>query len=388
MTNFQFSATAHSIVPNIFERSMSQVAAARAAGADVIDLSVGNPDAYPAQFIRDTARNAIDIPANSRYTPFDGKKEFLEAAASWYEREHDVHLDPTTQLFAVEGAVDGLAAVFNILAEPGTTVAFVEPYYPSYHCMTTMLGATELRLPAKRELGFLPDLNAITPDQWDNVNLLVLNYPNNPTGAQAPREFFEQCIALAKQHGFAILHDFAYAGLAVHETQPSFLSVPGAIDVGVEVCSLSKMYGMAGWRGGFLAGNPDILHYAREYHYQMGSMITSFVQDAGTAALASDQSCVASQAARYRARRDLVDAPLRELGFDVFDARGGIYSWVHAPEGQTGADFAATLLERASVAVLDGACFGEEGRDWVRISLLQPEDRLAEAVERLAALAG
>lgn len=380
-----FSPTARAIGPNVFEHSMTMVAQARAAGRDVIDLSVGNPDAYPARFIRDEAVRAVNVPDNARYASFDGKRSFLEAAAHWYEAEHDVRLDASKELFAVEGAVDGLASLFNVLVDAGDTVAFPDPYYPSYHCMTAMLRGRELHLPARSELGFLPDLDAISPEQWDDVQLLVLNYPNNPTGAQAPRSFFERAVQLAKTHHFAIIHDFAYAGLGVDEQQCSILGVDGARDVAVEIVSLSKMYGMAGWRAGFIAGNSALVAVAKQYHYQMGSMVTTFVQDAGAAALRSDQECVRHLAACYGCRRELVEAPLRALGYEVFPASGGLYTWMRAPAGETGRSFSSRLLREADVCVLDGACFGAQGEQWVRLSLLQPEARLAQAVDRVRA---
>ena len=221
---------------------------------------------------------------------------------------------------------------------------------------------------------------------WNRVKVLVLNYPNNPTGAQAPRGFLQRAIDLAHEYHFAIVQDFAYAGLGVDAQQISILSLPGAFDVAVEVCSLSKMYAMAGWRAGFIAGNDDIVGHVKQYHYQMGSMVTGMVQDAGAAALESDQSCVRELASRYAVRRGIVAGGLRDAGLDVFDSDGGIYAWVRAPKGLTGEQFADVLLERAAVAALPGTCFGKAGVDYVRFSLLKSEDRLCEAVRRIAAV--
>lgn len=378
-----FTTVAQSIPPNVFADMDRKVAAALAGGADVIDLAKGNPDAFPADFIREVAKKGVDDPANARYSPFDGKPSFLKAAQAWYRNTYDVDLDWKTQLFAVEGAVDGLAALFAVLVSPGDAVAYADPYYPSYHCMTVMGRAEEILLPSLPERGFLPDLDAVPVDTWDRVKVLILNYPNNPTGAQAPRGFLERAIELAREHRFAIVQDFAYAGLGVREQQISILSLPGAFDVAVEVCSLSKMYAMAGWRAGFIAGNSDIVSHVKQYHYQMGSMITGSVQDAGAAALESDQSCVHELAERYALRRKIVAGGLRELRLDVFDSDGGIYAWVHAPEGLNGEQFADLLLERAAVAALPGTCFGTVGVDYVRFSLLKPEDLLREAVRRV-----
>ncbi|WP_270560782.1 pyridoxal phosphate-dependent aminotransferase [Bifidobacterium dentium] len=381
-----FTTVAQSIPPNVFADMDRKVAAAVAGGADVIDLAKGNPDAFPADFIRDVAKQAVDDPANARYSPFDGKPSFLQAAEHWYRNTYDVDLDWRTQLFAVEGAVDGLAALFAVLVSEGDAVAYADPYYPSYHCMTLMSRAEEILLPSLAECGFLPDLDAVPGETWDRVKVLILNYPNNPTGAQAPREFLERAIELAHEHRFVIVQDFAYAGLGVRNQQISILSLPDAFDVTVEVCSLSKMYAMAGWRAGFIAGNDDIVSHVKQYHYQMGSMVTGNVQDAGTVALQSDQECVAELASRYALRRQIVADGLRDAGLDVFDSDGGIYAWVHAPEGLTGERFADLLLERAAVAALPGTCFGKVGVDYVRFSLLKSEDQLREAVRRIAAV--
>ena len=379
-----FTTIAQSIPPNVFAEMDRKVADAIANGADVIDLAKGNPDAFPAEFVRDVAKAAVDDPANARYSPFDGKPSFLKAAQNWYRNTYGVDLDWKTQLFAVEGAVDGLAALFAVLVSPGDAVAYADPYYPSYHCMTLMSRAEEVLLPSLPERGFLPDLDAVSDEAWRRVKVLILNYPNNPTGAQAPRGFLEHAIELAHEHQFAIVQDFAYAGLGVRDQQASILSLPGAFDVAVEVCSLSKMYAMAGWRAGFIAGNDDIVGHVKQYHYQMGSMITGSVQDAGAAALESDQSCVHELASRYAMRRAIVAGGLRDAGLDVFDSDGGIYAWVHAPKGLTGEQFADLLLERAAVAVLPGTCFGKVGKDYVRFSLLKSEDLLREAVRRVA----
>ena len=437
----EFAASARSIPPNVFAVTDRKVEASIAAGNDVIDLAKGNPDAYPEEFIRDAARQAIDDPANARYTPFDGKPAYLRAAADWYRRMHGVTLDWHTQLFAVEGAVDALAGLYSIILDPGDAAAFADPYYPSYHCMARMRRAEEILLPATRDHGFLPDLDAVGGEVWDRVKMLVLNYPNNPTGAQAPLEFLARSVELARRHRFVIVQDYAYCGLGVGTAgagtagvgkvgvgkvgvgtvgvgmagagtagggddgghgavvgragqQHSILEVPGACDVAVEVCSLSKMYAMAGWRAGFVAGNASVVDHLKRYHYQMGSMITGNVQDAGVVALQSDQSCVARLAQRYAERRRIVAQGLRSAGLDVFDSAGGIYVWALVPQawrgddgsGTTGGErFADVMLDRARVAMLPGSCFGSVGGDYVRLSLLKPRNMLEEAVRRICA---
>ena len=185
-----FTTVAQSIPPNVFAEMDRKVAAAVAGGVDVIDLAKGNPDAFPADFIRDVARRTVDDPTNARYSPFDGKPSFLQAAQAWYRNTYDVDVDWKTQLFAVEGAVDGLAALFAVLVSPGDAVAYADPYYPSYHCMTVMSQAEEVLLPSLPERGFLPDLDAVPADTWNRVKVLVLNYPNNPTAPRRRASFW------------------------------------------------------------------------------------------------------------------------------------------------------------------------------------------------------
>ncbi|MCI1219078.1 MAG: aminotransferase class I/II-fold pyridoxal phosphate-dependent enzyme [Bifidobacterium sp.] len=388
-----FASIAESMPPNVFAVMDDKIARVVAQGEDVIDLAKGNPDAYPAQFIRDVAKRAVDDPLNARYTAFDGKPTYLQAAAGWYEREHGVTLDWPTQVFAVVGAVDALAGLYAILIDPGDAVAFADPYYPSYHCMARMCRAEEVLLPALADRGFLPDLDAVPARTWDHVKMLVLNYPNNPTGAQAPLGFLQHAVELARRHRFVIVHDYAYCGLGVgglgvaasDVQQHSLLEIPGALDVSVEVCSLSKMYAMAGWRAGFVAGNAAIIDCLKHYHYQMCSMITGNVQDAGAVALNSDQSCVAELADLYARRRRIVAEGLEYAGLDVFNSPGGIYVWAKVPDGWDGNRMADCLLDKARVAVLPGSCFGAVGRDYIRLSLLKPQEQLQQAVGRISA---
>ncbi len=368
-----FTTVAQSIPPNVFADMDRKVAAAVAGGADVIDLAKGNPDAFPADFIREVAKKAVDDPANARYSPFDGKPSFLRAAEQWYRNTYGVEVDWKTQLFAVEGAVDGLAALFAVLVSPGDAVAYADPYYPSYHCMTVMSRAEEILLPSLPERGFLPDLDAVPAQVWDRVKVLVLNYPNNPTGAQAPREFLQHAVDLAHEYHFAIVQDFAYAGLGVDAQQISILSLPGAFDVAVEVCSLSKMYAMAGCR-------PSCRQRRHRVSCEAVPLSDGFlfpslrVAHAGGRLFHADSGPVMSHPSK----------PFTVHGGSVCFRR--FRTLGRAPEDQTGEQFADTLLERAAVAALPGTCFGKVGKDYVRFSLLKSEDQLREAVRRVAAV--
>ena len=389
------SRRAATVPSNVFADMDVRVAAAVAAGHDVIDLSKANPDLRTPDFIVRAGERATGDLANHRYTHFDGKPGFRAAAADWYRREHGVSLDPDTQVLATVGAVTGLSTITQSLLDPGDAIAIPAPYYPPYAAFASVAGARLLPVPTSADTGFLPDFDAVPAKEWDRVKLLLLNYPNNPTGATATRELFERAIELAHEHGFVVANDFAYTsldtGLEPSGSPVSLLTVAGADDVAVEVVSLSKMYGMAGWRLGFMAGPAGLLHYVREYHHQMCSFPTGSVQDAGQAALESDQSCVRDIAGVYRARRRLLAGGLAANGFDVFDAHGSLFVWARVPSAVPGTSagpadsraFAARVLEKADVAVMPGICFGNGGEGYVRLSLLDGEDRLAEAVRRI-----
>ncbi|KAB8291488.1 pyridoxal phosphate-dependent aminotransferase [Bifidobacterium avesanii] len=374
---------------NPFAEADARAAAAVAAGEDVIDLSKGNPDGQPPEFVKDALARAAYEPADFRYAPFDGKPAYIRAAAGWYARRHGVTLDPATELLATSGSSVGIDTVIEALVDEGDTVLAVEPYYPQYEGSAAVAKGRFVTIPTDAAHGFLPDLDAVDPVLLDEAKLLILNYPNNPTGAVATPELYAAAVRLAKKHHFAVMNDFAYARLGFDERPAiSLLETPGAKDVAVELCSLSKMYMVAGWRGGFVAGNADVLAAAKAVHRQTTVLAPSVIQDAGTAALNSDQSSVAALAGRYRRRYEVLHDGLNAAGFRVLDSHGGLFAWMEVPAGAGSSDqFTDFLLHTAGVAVMPGSCFGASGEGYVRLSLLKPEEDLAEAVRRIAAKA-
>lgn len=375
---------ASSIPDNPFASADARVAQAVAQGADVIDLSKGNPDGEPPEFMIAAAVKAAHDPTDFRYAPFDGKSVYLQAAAHWYMQEHGVTIDPLTQLLAVSGASVGIGLTIQTLVNPGDLVVVPGPYYPQYEGSTAVAQGILQALPTDEKHGFLPDLAAVPQTVWLKTKLLILNYPNNPTGAAATPEFFAQAVALAKQYGFVIMHDFAYAGIGFDEEPPiSLLSTPGAVDVAVELCSLSKMYMIAGWRGGFVAGNPELMHALKMVHRQTSLLMGTTVQDAGAAGLNSDQSTVHVLAERYKRRFHTLQRGLALAGLRVCDSHGGLFAWMRVPEGVSDAEFSRWLLDKAGVAVIAGSDFGPTGAGYVRLSLLKPESDLAEAATRI-----
>lgn len=393
---------------NPFAEADARAAAAVAAGKDVIDLSKGNPDGRPPAFVQDALAQGAHDPSLFGYPPFDGVPVYLGAIADWYDRQHGVTVAPATQLLATSGSSVGIATVIQALIDPGDTVVAVDPYYPQYEGSTAVAGGRFETIPADSARGFLPDLDAVDPKLWTRAKLLILNYPNNPTGAAATPELYETAVRLAKQYGFVILNDFAYAGLEFAGMRSlSLLETPGALDVALELGSLSKMYMVAGWRGGFVAGNAEVMAAVKAVHRQTVVLASSVIQYAGAVALESDQSTVAELAVQYQHRFEVVRDGLRGTGLEVTESQGGLFAWARVPEsfvlpGSTGsvrageangvhdgarpgrsAVFADWLLNTAGVALMPGSCFGEAGEGWVRISLLKHTADLYQAVARI-----
>ena len=377
------SRRAASLPGNPFAEADARAAAAVAAGKDIIDLSKGNPDGWPPSFVQDALSHASHNPSLFRYPPFDGLPEYLNAIAGWYSRQHNVTVDPATQLLATSGSSVGITTVIQALVDPGDTVVAVDPYYPQYEGSTVVAGGQFETIPADPSRGFLPDLDAVEPALWTRAKLLILNYPNNPTGAAATPELYETAMRLAKQYGFIVLNDFAYAGLEFGDVRSlSLLETPGALDVALELGSLSKMYMVAGWRGGFVAGNAEVLSAVKAVHRQTAVLASSVIQQAGAVALESDQSTVKLLAVQYQHRFEVVRDGFTQAGLPVAEAQGGLFAW---PAGAVAWRFrrirglAAQHGRRGADA---GACFGQAGEGWVRISLLKHTAELFQAVAR------
>ncbi|NEG54283.1 pyridoxal phosphate-dependent aminotransferase [Bifidobacterium platyrrhinorum] len=379
------SRRAAALPSNPFAQADARTAAAIRAGRDVIDLSKGNPDGKPPAFMQDALAHAAHDPSLFRYPAFDGVPAYLDAIAHWYRERYDVALDPSSHLLATAGASVGISTVIEALVDEGDTVVAVDPYYPQYEGSTAVAKGEFVTVPADPGHGYLPDLDAADPALWDRAKLLILNYPNNPTGAVATPEFHERAVELAREHRFAVMNDFAYAGIEFGgDPSPSILEVPGALDVAVELGSLSKMFMVAGWRGGWIAGAPGILAAAKAVHRQTTVLAPSVVQQAGAVALGGDLRSVAVLGANYAHRAQVLADGLREAGFDVATPRGGLFLWARVPDGfGTSDEFTAWLIEHAGVAVMPGSCFGPASDGFVRFSLLKPESDLYQAVARI-----
>ncbi|MBO2533819.1 MAG: LL-diaminopimelate aminotransferase [Thermoactinomycetaceae bacterium] len=370
-----------------FARLVGKVAAKIRAGHDVINLGQGNPDLPTPPHIVEALKKAADKPKLHRYSPFRGYRFLREAVAEFYRREYGVTLDPEREVAVLFGAKAGLVEISQCFLNPGDLALVPDPGYPDYWSGIAIAGAEMGRMPLTAENGFLPDYSMLSARQLERAKLMFINYPNNPTGAVASREFFRETVELAAKHHILVVHDFAYGAIGFDGKKPvSFLEVPGAKEVGVEFYTLSKTYNMAGWRVGFAVGNESVIEAINliQDHYYVS--LFGAVQAAAAEALLGPQDCVKELVSTYERRRNTFIGKLREAGWEVQPPAGSFFCWLPVPKGYTSESFADLLLDRVHVAVAPGNGFGEHGEGYVRVGLLTDESRLAEAAERIARL--
>ena len=370
------AARVRQLAPAFFGELDQAVADARASGVDVIDVSKGNPDLPTPPHIVHAMQRAVADPANHSYPSFAARPALADAIARRYREDHGVDLDPDAQIAVFHGAHEGLMAAVLGLVDPATTVILPGPGYPAYDSAAQLAGAAVHRLPLRCEHDFQPDFTALTPLR--EAALLMLNYPHNPTGAVATVQTFETAAAESRRLGAAFVHDFAYSALSFDGPAPSALAAD--LTHTVEISTLSKTYNMAGWRLGFAAGATQLISAMRTYQAHAFSVVFGAVQDAAAAALEGDQTAVAELVEVYRRRRDLVVEALQVQGWDVSTPPGGFFVWAHVGDDIA---FADALLREHGIAVAPGSGFGESGRGFVRIGLVQPEARLREMIERM-----
>jgi aminotransferase len=359
-----------------FARLLARVAAAAAEeGDEVIDLGRGNPDIGPPQHVVDALARAANDPSAHGYPPFRGIAELKEAVAARYRDLYDVELDPEREVAVVPGTKTAIVEVAMCLAERGEAILLPDPGYPDYTSGVALAGAREGRVRLDPDAAFAPDLEGAPRE---GVAALYLNYPSNPCSASAPPGVFAETVRWAERTGAFVLHDFAYADLVFDELRPqSFLAEPGAKEVGAELFSMSKSYGMAGWRLGFVVGNAEIVERVNLLADHVRAGVFRPVQAAGVAALTGPQESVEERRAIYERRRDAVVAAIPGSRSD-----STFYVWWRLPDGLT----PERILAETRVAVAPGEGFGPSGTGWARISLATPDDRLEAGLARLTRL--
>jgi LL-diaminopimelate aminotransferase len=372
------------IQPYPFAQLERKIEEKKAAGIDVISLGIGDPDVPTPRHIVAEMNRQVSDPATHNYPSNRGRPAFREAVASFYERRFGVSLDPDTQVIP---ALGGKECIFNLnlaFLDPGDVALASDPGYPVYTGGPLLANAEPVLLPLLPERRFAPDLSAVSDEHRKRARLMFLNYPNNPTGAVVPDGLFEETVEFARRHEILMVHDNAYSEITFDGyVAPSFLATEGAMDVGVEVFSLSKTYNMTGWRCAALVGNVDAVSDYWRLKTNVDSGMFEAVQMAGVEALNGPQDHVAEACVTYARRRDLVLAALQEIGIEIEPPLGTIYVWAPVPQGHTSASFCEEVLERSAVVVSPGSSYGPCGEGFFRISLTVPDERLAEAIDRL-----
>ena len=369
--------------PYVFARLDELKARAREQGLDLIDLGMGNPDGPAPQPVIEAAIAALHNPANHGYPPFEGTGSFRRAITNWYRRRYDVDLDPDSEALPLLGSKEGLTHLALAYINPGDLVLVPSPAYPAHFRGPAIAGGKIHQLILKPENDWVIDIGAIPDSVAEKAKILYFNYPSNPTGATAPREFFKDIVAFAKKYEILLVHDLCYAELAFDGYQPtSLLEIPGGKDIGVEFHTMSKTYNMAGWRVGFVVGNRHIIQGLRTLKTNLDYGIFAALQTAAQTALELPDEYVNQVCDRYRRRRDFLIQGLGELGWNIPKPKATMYLWVPCPVGMGSTDFALSVLQQTGVVVTPGNAFGAGGEGYVRVSLIAECDRLGEALRR------
>ncbi|WP_108670188.1 pyridoxal phosphate-dependent aminotransferase [Peribacillus acanthi] len=387
MVQFQHSDLLKTLPKQFFASLVQKVGKMTAQGHDVINLGQGNPDQPTPKHIVQKLQEAAENPINHKYSPFRGYQYFKKAAADFYKREYGVEINPDEEVAVLFGGKAGLVELPQCLLNPGDIALVPDPGYPDYWSGMALAKAEMTYMPLLEENNFLPDYSKIPEEILADAKLMFLNYPNNPTGATASKEFFEETITLAKKNNICVVHDFAYGAIGFNGQKPiSFLQCNGAKEIGIEIYTLSKTYNMAGWRVGFAVGNKSVISALELMQDHLYVSLFPAVQEAAAEALLQSQQCVDELVQTYESRRKILIEGLQEIGWEVKAPDGSFFAWLKIPPGYTSESFADYLLEHAHVAVAPGIGFGKHGEGYVRVGLLSDEERLKEAIERIKKL--
>ncbi|MFI5301820.1 MAG: alanine transaminase [Polyangiales bacterium] len=376
--------------PYVFNITAELKLAARQRGEDIIDLSMGNPDgATPAHIVAKLTEVA-QRPDTHGYSASKGIPRLRRAISHWYKDRYAVDIDPDKEAIVTIGSKEGLAHLMLATVDRGDTVLVPDPSYPIHIYGAVIAGADVRSVPMAPGIDFFAELERAIRGSYPKPKMLILGFPSNPTAQCVELDFFERVIALARKHDIFVVHDLAYADITFDGWKaPSIMQVPGAKDIAVEFFTLSKSYNMAGWRVGFMVGNPDLVAaLARIKSYHDYGTFTP-LQVAAIAALEGDQSCVEEIRAKYQSRRDVLHKGLTEIGWEVDLPKASMYIWARIPpqyRALGSLEFSKRLLEKAKVCVSPGIGFGDHGDDFVRFALIENESRIRQAVRGIRAM--
>lgn len=357
---------------------------ARARGADLIDLGMGNPDQPIPQPIVERIQRAFEDCSNHGYPAFKGKERFRQAVADWMQTRYGVSVDAQSEVLCLSGSKEGLAHLTMAYIGESDISLVPEIYYPVHSRATWLAGGDVYHLPMKAENGFLPDLSGIPPEVLQRARLLFLNYPNNPTGAIADLEFYKRAVAFCKEHQIILVSDLAYGEITYGGYKaPSLLQLPDAREIAIEFHSFSKSFNMAGARIGFAVGNAEIIRNLYALRTNTGYGTPSAIQEGAIAALEQGPKFLKEITATYQERRDILVEGFRSLGWEVEAPLGTLYIWLRVPGGFQSQDWTRYLIDTADLVVSPGNAFGSGGEGYFRVSMVSPAETLHKAIARL-----
>ncbi|UCG56339.1 MAG: aminotransferase class I/II-fold pyridoxal phosphate-dependent enzyme [Phycisphaerales bacterium] len=375
--------------PYLFGKLNALKLAKRQEGADIIDLGMGNPADAAPQIVVDKLCEAVQDPRNHRYSASRGVKNLRREIAIKYEKKWNVQLDWETEVLACIGSKEGFSHLCLAMLGPGDTAVVPDPAFPIHNYSVALAGANVITVPLGTDSKFLDTVAMVCEHLYPKPKLLILNYPHNPTAVTVDEGFFDTVVDVAKRFGIAVIHDFAYGETCFDDYKaPSFLSAKGAKDVGVEFTTMSKPYNMAGFRIGFVAGNKDMVDHLATIkgYYDYG--IFQAVQIAGIIALRHCDEQILVQNQKYQSRRDVVCDGLGRIGWEVEKPRASMFVWAKVPQtslkGRSTLDYAMDLMEHAEVAIAPGRAFGENGEGYMRVALVENEQRLRQAIRNIS----
>jgi len=372
------------IPPYLFAEIDRKISEARAKGIDIISLGIGDPDTPTIPTVVEAMHQAIDDPTTHDYPPYNGTEEFRKASCDWMKNRFGIELDANTEMLANIGSKEAIAHVFFAYVDAGDYTLVPDPGYPVYKNATIFAGGTPYSMPLLAENKFLPDFDKIPEDVAKKSKLMFLNYPNNPTGAVCDLSLFEKAVAFCKKYDILLCHDQAYCEMTYDGyVAPSVFQVEGAKDIAIEFFSHSKSYNMTGWRVGFVAGNASAIKALGTIKNNIDSGVFKAIQKAAVKAYDAPKEQIEALNKMYKERKDIMEAGLKELGWDITPSKATFYLWLPVPKGFTSEEFVSVMLEKAQVVVPPGNGYGPYGEGYFRIALTKDTETLKKALSRM-----
>lgn len=380
----KFSIRMDLLAEGVFSRLDEEKQNMLASGKAVYDFTIGSPNIAPSKEVMDALITAAQQPESYMYSLHD-TKELKETIQAWYRKRYQVELDTETEILSLQGSQEGLAHVALALCDEGDIVLIPAPSYPIFANGPKIAGAELYEMPMLKEYDYLIQFDAIPEEIAEKAKMMIISYPNNPTGATAPDSFYEELIQFAKAHDIIVIHDTAYSNLVFDgEEGKSFLYYAGAKDIGIEFNSFSKTYGMAGARIGICVGNAEIVGILRKLKSNIDYGMFLPIQKAAIAALTQDQSIVKETRETYQRRRNRIVAGAAAAGWHIASCKSTMFLWAQIPEGYgSSEEFALNLLKCSGMLVTPGSSFGAYGEGFVRIALVQSDEVIEQALQAL-----